>query len=273
MLKADQERREIVESWFKDHKVDQYGPRTLVFKRPGTSNYAIRYDLIGTATLVVSGDLGAAVYQWHGNPVLSWKWLGGLNLDYFVGKCVASETGIGAEEWDPRVAREVFHWRLTQDLEVEEMKRASKIIADTHEFDPSSSPFNDRAAWNRFADEELREVWEDLEGILDIGLTTTLRAIAHWRGIVLALADWDSRGSTTGASRRCVTQDLVGGLRLRNSDLDQTIRKDGVLLTACEARTLFVEYLRKGYDVLPVCDHHDEAGHCLGHPVPQEGQA
>lgn len=65
-----------------------------------------------------------------------------------------------------------------------------------------------------------------------------------------------------------MTVDLVGGLQLPDSQLgEMLVTDDGRRLSAHEARTLFVQKLREGYDVLPTCDNHDEKGHCLGHPT------
>jgi hypothetical protein len=65
-----------------------------------------------------------------------------------------------------------------------------------------------------------------------------------------------------------MTIDLRGGLRLKDKQLRGVIvDDDGRRLSPDEARDVFVEYLRKGFDVLPVCDHHDDKGKCLGHPV------
>ena len=69
-------------------------------------------------------------------------------------------------------------------------------------------------------------------------------------------------------TRYHVTIDLVGGLRLRDWELDGIIIDDnGRRLTCHEARKLFVQKLREGFDVLPVCDKTDDKGHCLGHPA------
>lgn len=65
-----------------------------------------------------------------------------------------------------------------------------------------------------------------------------------------------------------ITIDLVGGLRLPDHELNGfIIDDDGRRLTAAEARKLFVAKLREGFDVLPMCEHHDSKGHCLGHPT------
>jgi len=63
-----------------------------------------------------------------------------------------------------------------------------------------------------------------------------------------------------------MTVDIRGGLKLPNRILaGMLVRDDGTRLTAEEAREELLQAFRKGYDVLPTCDNHDEKGHCLGH--------
>ena len=155
---------------------------TLVFRKPDTSDCRMRYDLIGTNRLVVTGDLGDAVYQWHGNPVLSWWWLGELDLSYFLSKCRASEVGVPFVEWSSNEARR--RWaELKASIDPDERRKAEAILADQWGEDEL---FEDRAAWNSFAGRELVEVWTDLDGVLDIGIVPNLRGVCHWLGLRLA---------------------------------------------------------------------------------------
>lgn len=67
-------------------------------------------------------------------------------------------------------------------------------------------------------------------------------------------------------TRHHITIDLVGGLRLSRHELKHCLlRDDGTNYTPDECVEIFKDHLRKGFDVLPACDHHDEKGHCLGH--------
>src|SRR5437879_2398129 len=54
--------------------------------------------IIDNGTLIVIGDYGDAVYQW--NERLTWKWLANMDINYFKGKCQASENGRNYVEWD-----------------------------------------------------------------------------------------------------------------------------------------------------------------------------
>jgi hypothetical protein len=62
-----------------------------------------------------------------------------------------------------------------------------------------------------------------------------------------------------------VTMDIDGGLRLPDSLLDGALIENGRPLSAAEARRRLRELRDQGFEFIPVCDHHDEFGHCLGH--------
>lgn len=74
-----------------------------------------------------------------------------------------------------------------------------------------------------------------------------------------------------GAKSFHMTVSLVGGLQLPDRELRGMLVSQGRELTPDEARQVMIDALRKGYDVLPMCDHHDEKGHCLGHDEPEGG--
>lgn len=96
---------------FKDHVATykKYDDtlETLQWKKPGSSTYAIWY-VRQYATLMVWGDCYEATYQWNWQKNFDLEWIAGCNLDYFVGKCRASENGR-----DPRVYDE---YELRKDL-------------------------------------------------------------------------------------------------------------------------------------------------------------
>lgn len=50
-----------------------------------------------------------------------------------------------------------------------------------------------------------------------------------------------------------------------DSETGRELRGEEVLEMARELKA-------KGFEVVPVCDHHDERGHCLGHPVVEDEQ-
>ena len=163
-----------------DINVPDHPGNTLIFRKPKTTDCFMRFTILGGGTLVVTGDLGDAVYQWHGDPRISFRWLSGLDLSYFVSKCRASEVGSRFEEWNEQAARSRFaEWK--RDLPQDSRKRVSKMFEE----EGGDSAFGDRFEWNRFADASLRLVWEDLDGLIDIGMVTAFRAVCHWTAIRL----------------------------------------------------------------------------------------
>jgi hypothetical protein len=96
-----------VAKWFAEHRASftEYGPdvqtewflKTLYWAKPGTGMYSIRYVIMGPV-LMVWGDLESAVYRWSSS--ISWEFLAGCDLQYFVGKCEASPKGRDYEEYD-----------------------------------------------------------------------------------------------------------------------------------------------------------------------------
>lgn len=95
---------ELAKGYFANHRVCQ-SPLVpaLRWKRPGTGNCWVDYFVFGS-TLFVRGDLGDAVYQWS-EPV-TFEWLSGIDLSYFVSKCQASELGSLPREWSDNDAFE-----------------------------------------------------------------------------------------------------------------------------------------------------------------------
>lgn len=75
----------------------------LIWKKPGTINYAVCYMISG-GYLFAYGDLGEAVYQW--SDFIDFEFLAGLNVDYFAGKCQASEYERGYKDWCEIEAKE-----------------------------------------------------------------------------------------------------------------------------------------------------------------------
>lgn len=71
-------------------------------------------------------------------------------------------------------------------------------------------------------------------------------------------------------SRVHMTVDLRGGMRLSDRELREMLLDGDRHLTPDECRELFIQKLREGFDVLPVCDNHDARGNCLGHPGDEE---
>lgn len=82
----------------------EFGPEIEIIRwmKPGTSIDSIWFIRHGNV-LIVRGDWGEAVYQWHETNTL--KWISECDVSYFASKCRASETGIGYREWEPLAAK------------------------------------------------------------------------------------------------------------------------------------------------------------------------
>jgi len=153
----------------------------LVFRKVQGTDWLIRYTIVGGINLVVTGDLGSAVYRW-GEPI-SFPWLGGLHLWYMMSKCEASEWGREAREWNGEQAARGLAWHLSE-TSPERKKKWLEIRRDISRDELNNAMFS-QYEWAAFADRELREVWDDLDGIWDIGWVVPVRAVAHWRGLQL----------------------------------------------------------------------------------------
>jgi hypothetical protein len=119
------EDEQLAADWFPKHRAtleDYFGQlgsaakpnmmRRLVWANPESNNCRIDYVLYGSV-LFVCGDLGEAVYQWSQN--VSLEFLADCDMDYFGGKCQASDSEPRGKSWNPdRVKRwiesELIQW-------------------------------------------------------------------------------------------------------------------------------------------------------------------
>jgi len=184
---------EIITGWIRKHVVEEHTPSTLIYRELGTANCYLRYDIIGR-NLVVTGDMGSAVYQW--SQQFSFEWLAGLEADYFIGKCQASEEGVPFKDWDFELAEmrfKEFRKQLAPDLG----RKLKDILEECGGID--HLPTANREEWNRFAYEHLQDLWPDLDGIYDIGQGLALRGVCHWYGIKTAMKSiTESKTATAG---------------------------------------------------------------------------
>jgi hypothetical protein len=96
----------LIEDHFKNHKItlhENIGTEIgrleyMRWQKPGSWVCGVDY-LVRSGNLIVTGDLGEAIYCWHGNKV-SLEWISGLDLYYFHGKCQASENGRNVKNYD-----------------------------------------------------------------------------------------------------------------------------------------------------------------------------
>lgn len=159
-------------------------PKMVIFMKPGTGMYYVKLVLSG-GTLFVDGDIGSAAYRW--NCVLGWESFLGFSLDYFAGKCEASEKGRRYTTWNSEIAR----WYLDDHLEMMD----SELVEMGEK--PRYTPH-----WNEIKGTYLGEYIEDgdswqaaihngdidpamlgdsdCEWLWDIGTVPDVRVIGHW---------------------------------------------------------------------------------------------
>ena len=117
--KSDAEREKWIRAeWFPNHRATVTNDgvtQRLLWQKLGTRINLVSYYAHLNALFVI-GDLGEAIYQW--GEVITLKWVAGLNLDYFAGKCVASGTGLGYVEWDGDLARKTVQEAIATDDDV-----------------------------------------------------------------------------------------------------------------------------------------------------------
>lgn len=183
--------------WFADHeaKVMHENKETnflhVRWKKPGSSTYWM--DLFVTYdSLMVRGDLGEAIYCWHGR--VTPEFLLDCELDYFMGKCEASEKGRKPTDWIKAVALE---WLDEQkrymleccdgDLSKEESERFDEVCDELRALADS------KQGWLNYVNEhyhdEIQEAFGDdawESGVFSAGEVVDVHNILHWHGMKLA---------------------------------------------------------------------------------------
>lgn len=166
-------------------KLDQEGIYILRWQKPGTWINAVEY-VIRLNSLLVWGDLGEAIYQWSSNINLAF--LAGLDIDYFRGKCQASEEGRGFEYW---FCEEAVRYLETycDDYDVDDKTR--KVFEDNkRELIEACQSKDSWREWLRDShNEEVREVlfgqdWWDF--LPNIGIDAHPRCVMHLHGLKMA---------------------------------------------------------------------------------------
>ena len=175
----------IREEWFPQHAArivryeaplngDIHNPpiHSLIWAKPGTSTYLVRYILINS-TLVVTGDLGSAIYRWGHDKEIGFEWIARCDFCYFASK-IEGLNRVELREWCAEVcelkAREFFgakfdrnaHWRGATDFSQE---------------------------WVKFigANQKLFRSWDGCSDAAEWGLVPSNRCIGHWMGLRLAM--------------------------------------------------------------------------------------
>lgn len=178
---------EYIREWFKDHVIKKYtntdGVEHLFFSNPKTSNYCILF-IRSYGTLFVAGDLGDAVYQWSGDSSL--EWISNCNIDYFKGKCQASEVGRDFYEWDEEYAIKSVLEYMTDCCDEEEEEKRLKILNESE----WKSNIHNEFEWAQWLNEWGAEVLQDQdywEWAFGVGKIIHTRCRAHMIGLKEAI--------------------------------------------------------------------------------------
>ena len=180
----------IREEWFKDHRAaysvlddgQEHKVERLYWARPGSSFYSVLYLFYG-GTLFIAGDLGEAVYRWHPD-IGTLKDLAKLDLDYFKGKCCASEVGRDFVQWDEdKAAQRVREWLREERKHEPETKAWSDFLCDD-----GREALNHKDAWLRWLEDHGHEYFGDdwWEFAPNFGQIISIRCRAHLIGIKMA---------------------------------------------------------------------------------------
>lgn len=164
--------------YFDKHVVRSRTATEMVWAQPDSGDCLIRYTIVAERYLIVTGDLGDAVYEW--SRPLSFEWLSGLSLSYFAEKCQASENGRGNRTWCAKACKERI-LSYAEGLEADDRNRVLELIKDT------GDAIEHEYSWMAWADMELREFWPDLDGICDAGRVISVRCELHLLGLHMAI--------------------------------------------------------------------------------------
>jgi hypothetical protein len=179
-MRVEREQIERVErEWFAEHEATLEGESGLMWKRPNSWNYAVRYSIF-RETLFVAGDLGCAAYQW--SEAISFHFLTGCDLSYFHGKCVASEVGRAFNLWSEHRLRKGIEERGRS-----EWRRLLKNGCSTQHAD-----------WTMMLHEEIqrrRLSFDDAAELAELGWVIHPRCVGHWLGIRMAVKQLEVRAS------------------------------------------------------------------------------
>ena len=190
--KLDQLRERIVGD-FKDHIAAYHevepedlpeNTEVLYWARPKSNTYYIRYVVMGLY-LMVTGDMGDAVYQW-GSKV-TFTWIAGLDLSYFVRKCLASECGRGYKTWDKDWLNDERMDELTDEYGAEKIN----LLCNEGGRGVSSN----KIEWTLWLNEYGYDVFgEDYYELGNAGEDFDIRAVYHFDGLKMAMAQLKEQG-------------------------------------------------------------------------------
>lgn len=135
-------------------------PRSDDLNRPAT-NYGLCFTLLDSGHLVVTGDLGDAIYFVGAPNERGIVWFARCDLQYFASKCVASEHGRGYESWD----RELAEIRIRERYLNPRDEGFKRQLLTGGEFEHWDGAIGSRDEWFAFCQTAIGsdEVWADYE--------------------------------------------------------------------------------------------------------------
>lgn len=157
----------------------------LRWSQPGTRNRLIDYTCIGGSLLIVTGDLGDAIYNAGGDSL---KWWVRCDCDYLSRKCIASEYGTGYKEFN----RDDALRRVVQ--EVADMRENGETVADDLVTAARDAILGGKGEWDAWMREDASELFGDdwWENVPDYGMVVAYRCRAHLIGLQMAWAQLDA---------------------------------------------------------------------------------
>lgn len=162
-------------SWFQEHiaTLERHGPIShLRWAKPGTSVYLVNY-YIHRNTLMVTGDIGDAVFWW--SQEITFEWLASLGTQYFIGKCQASETGCEFYEWDgDHMLKRVVEYTSAEAFETFKDAGGADAIHNEHE-------------WYMWCASNIEILGTDAWEWIDAGKVEHIRALGMIEGIRMAV--------------------------------------------------------------------------------------
>ncbi|MFJ7920026.1 hypothetical protein ACIQ6U_09730 [Lysinibacillus fusiformis] len=182
-------KNEIRNQWFENHVIKsikgEVGFQEIIWGRPGTSMYQVRYVLTGNM-VYLSGDLGVAAYSLTGSATL--KELSQYGLSYFSGKLVASQRA--KYEFDGKLARKQIKEYFLEWCDVEDISKLNSddeelyddLIRATNEWNLPEH-FN-TAVYHIY--QSTTSEWFDSEmasSIADLGQRLSYSVVSYWLGL------------------------------------------------------------------------------------------
>lgn len=185
----------IREEWFTQHeavrvvvadKLAGHAMWVLNWRKPETGMYGVRY-IIDANKLIVTGDLGYAIYLW--SEPITFEFVADCDLGYFSGKCKASEKGYQYTQWYEGEARKELELWVEEAEENGETKEERRKKLDTLDFDGAWNAISDEHTWADWLRTYGRETFrsDDWFDWFNIGIGVDVRCRAHLIGLKMAM--------------------------------------------------------------------------------------